>query len=218
MADNGRINQGNLKMRIVTAPDGTIQFLPDELPAEAIETISIPNPDNIPGLESADVDSPEVSIGGAPETIDEQEPTHVETKPEVFRVLESYGHLSSEELFALHFNREKQRASLMSDDDLMKSIQELDLIVEIGKIRRRTADVVRLERLESKQKTAKEKQKLKDAGFKIKNRETLNLEKAIKTAEAKPKTRKSDAEVMAAAMMISVEEAQEMIDSKRGKK
>ena len=69
-----------------------------------------------------------------------------------------------------YFNREKQRASLMSDDDLMKSIQELDLIVEIGKIRRWTADVVRLERLRIETKSAKEKQKLKDAGFKIKNR------------------------------------------------
>jgi len=211
-------------MRIVTAADGTIQFLPDDLPTEVIETVSIPNPDNIPGINSENVDGPafttEDSIGGAPETIDEQIPDNVNQeplKPEVFRVLESYGHLSSEELFALHFNREKMRASAMSDDDLMKSIQELDLIVEIGKIRRRTADVVRIERLESKQKSAKEKQKLKDAGFKIKNRETLNLEKAIKTAEAKPKTRKSDAEIMAGAMMISVEEAQAMIDAKRGK-
>jgi len=197
----------------IMGPDGCLQKVPDDMPVESIvtETVPqpIPNPDNIPGLESATLETQPESI---PEIQPEFQP---ETKPERFPILDNYGSLSYEDLYALHYNREKPRACAMSDDDLLKAEAELELIVQIGKIRQRIFDDVRRDRIESKSKTAKEKQRLKDASFKVKNRETIKKEAEAKEAKEK-KPKESQVEQMARYMGISIDEAHVILNSKKG--
>ena len=108
-----------------------------------------------------------------------------------------------------HYNREKSRASEMSDDDLLQSIAELELIVTIGKIRQRAEDDVRLERLESKSKTAKEKQKLKDSEFKIKPKRILDAESVAKDAKDRiAKSKTSDVDKLMNYLGMTREEAE----------
>jgi hypothetical protein len=212
----------------IMGPDGCLQKVPDDMPVESIvaESVTteattaapipqpIPNPDNIPGLETAQwtapneaqADSRMETLAAAPEP---------ESKPERFPILDNYGTLSYEDLYALHYNREKPRACAMSDDDLLKAEAELELIVQIGKIRQRIFDDVRRDRIESKSKTAKEKQRLKDASFKVKNRETIKKEAEAKEAKEK-KPRESQAEQMARFMGITVDEAHVILNSKKG--
>ena len=184
----------------IIGSDGNLQKVPDEVPVESIaaEAVApapipapIPNPDNIPG-------------------ISEVQPA------EKFRILETYGSMSYEDLYALHYNREKGRACSLSDDDLLKQQAELEVIQAIGKIRQRIYEDTRLERIEDAAKSSREKQKLKDSTFKIKNRETIKKEAEAKEAKEK-KPRESQAEQMARFMGISVAEATEILESKKGK-
>ena len=116
-----------------------------------------------------------------------------------------------------HYNREKPRADSMSDDDLLQLISELELIVQIGKIRQRAADDIRLERIESKSKSEKEKQKLKDSSFKIKKRTELDAEKAaIAEAEKKKKGGSSDIDKLMNYLGMTREEAEAHLN--KGKK
>jgi len=201
-------------------PDGCLQKVPDDMPVESIvtETVPqpIPNPDNIPGLETAEWKAPnEAQADSRMETLAAAPEPQPETKPERFPILDNYGSLSYEDLYALHYNREKPRACAMSDEDLLKAEAELELIVQIGKIRQRIFDDVRRDRIESKSKTAKEKQRLKDASFKVKNRETIKKEAEAKEAKEK-KPRESQAEQMARFMGITVDEAHVILNSKKG--
>jgi len=189
-------------MRIVTLSDGTVQILPDSAPEPTLDTTTV--------VDSAAPDQP-----AAPAESPVSDSVNVSA--EQFRILRSYGHMSSEELFMTHYNREKPRADSMSDDDLLQLISELELIVQIGKIRQRAADDIRLERIESKSKSEKEKQKLKDSSFKIKKRTELDAEKlAIAEAEKKKKGGSSDIDKLMNYLGMTREEAEAHLN--KGKK
>lgn len=192
---------------------GNLVMLPDTTPVavETIENVSI-------ATETIDTETVETTTVETVETVDTQpqtEDTHVETPKTVFRILESYGYMSSEELFMTHYNREKSRCSEVSDDDLMQCLKELDLIVQIGKIRQRAADDVRLERLESKKRSDKEKQKLKDTNYQPKSKEKLSaIEQIQKEADAKAKKKKSDVQKIMDVLGVSEAEAEAILKNK----
>lgn len=203
----------------IMGPDGNLMKVAEETsPSEILEAITtapvsntapgaIPNPDNIPGI--------------TVENLNREEPESIEPEPESpatterFPILDNYGHMSHEDLYALHYNREKGRASGLSDEDLLKVQAELELIQTIGKIRQRIYEDTRQERIEDTKKSSKEKQRLKDASFKVKNRETIKKETEAKEAKEK-KPRESQAEQMARFMGISVDEAHQILNSKKG--
>jgi hypothetical protein len=206
-------------------PDGNLQKVAEDIsPSEILETLTsapvsntapgaapvIPNPDNIPGITAENLASHEPIVEPESESESESPAT-----PERFPILDNYGHMSHEDLYALHYNREKGRASAMSDEDLLKVQAELELIQTIGKIRQRIYEDTRQERIEDTKKSSKEKQRLKDASFKVKNRETIKKETEAKEAKEK-KPRESQAEQMARFMGISVDEAHQILNSKKG--
>jgi len=170
-------SKGQNEMIVSTDAKGNIVFLPDDIPAEIIpvpskDNSAIPNPANIPGIESAyqsEADIPTAPVDGT--IVSEPEPIRkkIETP-----MLNNYGDMTKEEMFICFYNREKPRCAEADDESLMRMLKEIRLMMEILKIRERTITGEDNERETKRSRKAREERKRLDSEYKPKT----NLQKS----------------------------------------